>query len=65
MCAEYYIWFCLAVHSNIHPHRELMNLDVYQVVPGAGWSLEDLTLWMCPTNGATCTAPRLVATYFL
>lgn len=38
---------------------------VYQVVPGAGWSFVDFTLWMWPTKGATCTAPRFDATYLL
>lgn len=37
----------------------------YQLVPGAGWRLVDLTDWMWPVRGATCTAPRFEATYLL
>lgn len=42
-----------------------MAYQAYHVVPGAGSRFVDLTDAICPVNGATCTEPRLTATYCL
>lgn len=56
---------CGGLWSIFSTRRKRQVSRSYQLVPGAGWRLVDLTDWMWPVSGATCTAPRFEATYLL